>query len=102
MYMITHEKIKRIQLHIKEHIEKISGRKNPEVDKDISYMMIHEDVQILIKHHNESQDSQHRNLLAKALLEVLDELFNYLSQVNCWDKKILKIYKLVLKSLYKI
>ena len=91
--MITKDRIKKIQLHIKEHIEEISGRDNSKVDKEISYMMIHENAQTLIRHYKESQDSQHRNLLAKALLEVLDELFNYLSRVNCWDKKILKIYK---------
>ncbi|MBR3882002.1 MAG: hypothetical protein IKJ36_01900 [Clostridia bacterium] len=99
---MTNDKIKMIQLFIKEHIEEISGKNIPKGDRELSYSMIHDEVTTLIKYYNESQDSQHRNFLTKTLLEVQDELFNYLARVNCEDKQILAIYKILVSAIYNI
>jgi hypothetical protein len=98
---MTNDKIKMIQLFIKEHIEEISGKDLPKGDRELCYSMIQEEITTLVKYYRESQDSQHRNLLTQTLLEVQDELFKYLAR-HCEDKQILTIYKYLVSAIYNI
>lgn len=99
---MTNEKIKMIQLFIKEHIEEISGKNIAKGDRELCYEMILEEVTALLKYYNESQDSQQRNTLKKTLLEVQNELFYYLACINCEDKQIIEIYRLLVETIYNI
>ena len=97
----TRDNIKKIQLYIKEHIEKISGKTTLPVDREISYDMIQEHIETLTKYYKESQsDPQLRNLLSKTLLGVITMLQDYLRTVNPWDELIYRDYYIILDALY--
>ena len=97
----TRDNIKKIQLYIKEYIEKISGKTTLPVDREISYDMIQEHIETLTKYYKESQsDPQLRNLLSKTLLGVITMLQDYLRTVNPWDELIYRDYYIILDALY--
>lgn len=100
--MKANDKLKAIQLLIKEHLEEISGKDTSPLDKELSYSMIQDEIYTMVKYYNGLQDKQQRKSALSILMKVQDELFDYLAHVNYWDKNILDLYKLLVSTIYNI
>lgn len=88
----TKERIEKIQGFINTNIEIINGKGISEQEKEISYMLIQENIDTLIKLHSESVDLGQKEYIKKKIIVVKRKLFNYLAQVNNWDKRIFDQY----------
>ncbi len=89
----TNEKVEEIEGYINIHIEILSGKRISRQDKDISYMLIQEEIDTLIKLYRESVDLGQKEYINKKIIVVREMLFNYLTKVNNWDEKIFEQYR---------
>lgn len=89
----TNEKVEEIEGYINTHIEILSGKGISKQDKDISYMLIQENIDTIIRFYNESVDLGQKEFIKKKIIVVREMLFNYLTKVNNWDEKIFEQYR---------
>lgn len=89
----TKERIGKIESFISTHIEIISGKRISKQDKDISYMLIQENIDTIMKLYKESVDLEQKEYINKKIIVVREMLFNYLTKVNNWDEKIFEQYR---------
>lgn len=89
----TNEKVEEIEGYINTHIEILSGKGISKQEKEISYMLIQEDINTLIKFYSESVDLGQKEYIKKEIIIVREKLFSYLTEVNNWDEEIFEQYK---------
>lgn len=89
----TNEKVEEIEAYINTHIEILSGKGISKQEKEISYMLIQEDINTLIKFYSESVDLGQKEYIKKEIIIVREKLFSYLTEVNNWDEEIFEQYK---------
>lgn len=89
----TNERVEEIEGYIYENIEILSGKGISKLDKDISYMLIQENIDTIIKLYNESVDLRQKEDINKKIIVVREKLFSYLTKVNNWDEEIFEQYR---------
>lgn len=78
-----------------QHIETIKREDVEKQDKEIDYLLIKEAVIALVQEYKLSDDSRQRKHLHKILIEVYENFFTYLININKYDHKILELYAML-------
>lgn len=78
------------------HIKNLKSEDVSKQDREIDYLLVKEAVEALIKEYKKPDDSRkRRRYLKKLLIEVYEEVYNYLININKYDYKMLDIYSML-------
>ncbi len=81
---------------VMNHIENLKREEVSKQEKEIDYLLIKEAIEAIVREYKLSDDSrQRRKYIKKCLIEVYEELYTYLININKYDYKILELYSML-------
>lgn len=87
----TNDKVDYIYKLIVNNIEILGDNHILKADKEISYLLVQEDIEALIRKYKQG-DSRQREYIRQILVEVKHDMFSYLVNKNRYDQVIYELY----------
>lgn len=97
-------KIKEIEILsilIEKHIKTLKEEELSKEEKEVEYIFLEETIKMIVEDHKKAKGICIRAGIMKSILKIYNDLYGYLIAINRFDHRILALYDLLDKEIYR-